>query len=226
MSPDERLERPRYSYAEADRIAGVTRGTSKRWIRGYSYQANGALVAAAPVTPGLDSSDEPGVSFFDLVEVAAIGRLKDVGWSLRAIRKAVESCQTMFDLHRPLVTERFKTGGRDIFVQRGGALIEVGIGHRKGEQAWDQVLAPFLNTVSYEGQLARRWWPIGRERRVVVDPDYGYGLPVIQGSGVRTEIVYEQVQALESQERIAYSFNITLEEVEHAIQFEASRTPA
>ena len=101
-----------------------------------------------------------------------------------------------------------------------------GIGPRKCEAAWFEVLVPFFKTVAHEHEYARRWWPIGGDRRVVIDPDYGYGLPVIQGSGVRTEIVYEQVQALESQERIAYSFNITLEEVEHAIQFEASRTPA
>lgn len=225
MDPAVRFARPMYNYSEADRIAGVTRGTSKRWIRGYSYQSKGTQISAAPVTRGLEQPDEPGVSFFDLIEIAAIGRLKEVGWSLRAIRKAVEACQAMFDLPRPLVTERFKTDGRDFFVQRDDVLIEVGIGRRKGQQAWEQVLAPFLDTVAYEGEFARRWWPIGRDRRVVVDPDYGFGLPVVAGSGVRTEIVYEQVQALESQERIAYSFKITLEEVEHAIQFEASRTP-
>ena len=226
MTPDERFERPLYSYADADRIAGVTRGTSKRWIRGYSYLSNGARVSAAPVTPGTGKPGEPGVSFFDLIEVAAIGRLKDVGWSLTAVRKAVESCQVMFDLPRPLVTERFKTDGHDFFVQKGEALVEVGFGRRKGERAWIEVLDPFLKTIAYEGEFARRWWPIGEDRRVVVDPDYGFGLPVIQGSGVRTEIVFEQVRALESLERIAYSFNITLEEVEHAIQFEASRSLA
>lgn len=223
MKPDERFERPMYSYAEADRIAGVTRGTSRRWIRGYSYSSNGAQVSAAPVTKGVPRPDEPGVSFFDLIEVAAIGRLKEVGWSLPVIRRAVESCQVMFQLPRPLVTERFKTDGRDFFVVKGDALVEVGIGRRKGERAWIEVLDPFLQTVAYEGEYARRWWPIGRDRRVVVDPDYGFGIPVIQGSSVRTEIIYEQVQGLVSMERIAASFNVTSEEVEHAIQFEASR---
>ena len=226
LTPDERLERPRYSYAEADRIAGVTRGTCKRWTRGYSYQANGAPIAAAPVTPGIERIDEPGASFFDLIEVAAIGRLKDVGWSLPVIRNAVESCQVMFNLYRPLVTERFKTDGRDFFVQRDDVLIELGIGRHKGEQAWDQVLAPFLDTVAYEGEFARRWWPQGRDQRVVVDPDYGFGLPVIAGSGVRTEIIHEQMQGNVPRERIAREFNITPEEVGYAIQFEDSRTQA
>ena len=166
------------------------------------------------------------MSFFDLVEIAAIGQLKGVGWSLRAIRAAVKTCQEMFDLPRPLVTERFKTDGSDFFVQWLGALVEVGIGRRKGERAWDEVLGPFLKTVDYEGDYVRRWWPIGHDRHVVIDPDYGFGLPVIAGSGVRTEIVYEQVRARVSQQQIADDFNVDLEDVEHAIQFEASRVPA
>ena len=226
MDAAERFARPMYSYAEADRIAGVTSGTSKRWVRGYSYLSNGARVSAPPVTKCVMQSGEPGVSFFDLIEVAAIGRLKEIGWSLPAIRAAVESCQAMFHLERPLVTERFKSDGRDFFVQRDAALIEVGIGRRRGERAWTEVLGPFLKTVAYEGGFVRRWWPIGEDRRVIVDPEYGFGLPVVAGSGVRTEIIYEQVQGFVSQHRIADDFNITLEDVEHAIQFEASRTPA
>ena len=224
MDLAERFARPMYSYAEGDRIAGVTRGTSKRWVRGYSYLSNGTHVSAAPVTQGVEQPDDPGVSFFDLIEVAAIGRLKEVGWSLRAIRTAVESCQAMFNLQRPLVTERFRSDGRDFFVQIDDVLVEVGIGRRKGERAWIEVLDPFLDTIAYEGKFARRWWPIGRDRRVVVDPDYGFGLPVVAGSGVRTEIVYEQVQAFVSLEQIAADFNISPEDVEHAIQFEVSRT--
>lgn len=223
MTPAERCARPMYNYTEADRIAGVSRGTSRRWTRGYSHQSNGAHVHAAPVTPGIARPGEPGVSFFDLIEVAAIGGLKEVGWSLPAIRRAVESCQAMFDLPRPLVTEKFKTDGRDFFVQQGDVLIEVGIGRRKGEQAWDEVLAPFLDTVAYEGEFVRRWWPIGRDRRVVVDPDYGFGLPVVTGSGVQTEVLYEQMQAFVSMEQIASDFNMSARDVEYAIQFEASR---
>ena len=220
MTPDERFERPIYSYAEADRIAGVRPRTASRWIREYALLSEGAHSASD------DAEAEPGASFFDLIEVAAIGRLRAAGWSFKAIHVAVESCQRMSGLSRPLVTEQFSRDGRAFFTACHESLDQAGIGPRKCEAAWFEVLLPFLKSVTYEHDYARRWWPIGRDRRVVVDPDYGFGLPVVEGSGVRTEIVYEQVRALESQERIASSFNISPEDVEHAIQFEASRTPA
>ena len=219
MTPDARFERPMYSYAEADRIAGVKTRTTSRWVREYVRTSD-----SAHSVPD-DGEAEPGASFFDLIEVAAVGRLRAAGWPFKAIHAAVESCRQMSGLPRPLVSEQFQAHGHDVFTARHEGLDHAGIGPRKCEAAWFEVLVPFLKTVAYEHQYARRWWPIGRDRHVVVDPDYGFGLPVIQGSGVRTEIVYEQVRALESQERIAYSFNISPEDVEHAIQFEASRTP-
>jgi hypothetical protein len=37
----ERLMRPLYSFAESDRLAGVTRGTSRRWLKGYTQPRRG-----------------------------------------------------------------------------------------------------------------------------------------------------------------------------------------
>lgn len=31
---------PSYNYADSDYLAGVSRGTSKRWLEGYSYPAD------------------------------------------------------------------------------------------------------------------------------------------------------------------------------------------
>jgi uncharacterized protein (DUF433 family) len=61
---------------------------------------------------------------------------------------------------------------------------------------------------------------MGRDRHVVVDPGYGWGLPVVAGSGVRTEILYERLDVGESIATIASGFNVTTVDVEHALEFE------
>jgi hypothetical protein len=79
--PD-RVGRPLYSYADADRLAGVSRGTSKRWLEGYVYlNPQGERVERTPVAPSLD--DHGAVSFVDLIEIVAIGGL------LVALRRSV-----------------------------------------------------------------------------------------------------------------------------------------
>jgi hypothetical protein len=79
---NERLIRPLYGFTESDRLAGVTRGTSRRWLKGYRYWYADESRMALPITPARDLPD--GVSFVDLVEVIAIGKLRQRGFSLRA----------------------------------------------------------------------------------------------------------------------------------------------
>jgi len=214
----ERLTAPLYSYAEADRLAGVGRGTSSRWLKGYRYwYAPSDLRVMPPVTESIKSQE--AVSFVDLVEVIVIGGLRKKGFSLRTIRKINEYCQLLLQKTRPLVTETFKVSGRDIFVLASyGHLVNVS--SQRGMQAWDEVLDPFLETVDYENELARRWWPMGREYPVVVDPEYGFGLPVVSGSGVRTEILAERARAGDTDEEISHDFGLDASQVEAALRYE------
>lgn len=219
---DSRLFRPRYSYAEADRIAGVTRGTTKRWLKGYPYRdSRGSQRFSGPVTER--GRPEGDVSFADLVEIAAINRWKELGRSLPNIREIVRECQEIFDVEQPLITMRFKVGGQHAFVEAEGKL--VGLLGNKRQLAWEKIFA-FLETVEYEGDFAAKWWPLGKDTPVVVDPDYGFGLPVIDGVGLRTEIVLERMKAGESQTAIAADFDVSPELIAGAMQFEVSRLPA
>lgn len=214
----ERLTRPLYTYADADRIAGVKRGTSSRWLKGYaSRDEEGAQMRRPPITPGARS--EEAVSFLDLIEVIAIGRLRERELSMPKIRGLVRYCREILHMRRPLATERFKTDGRDIFIEAGqGRLLDVGRGG--GQQVWDEVLDPFLKTIDYHHEFAWRWWPLGKDVDIVVDPDYGFGLPVIEGSGVRTETIAERHRAGDTKDEIAYDFGVKVPQVEDALRYE------
>lgn len=216
----EMLTATRYSYADADRLAGVSRGTSKRWIEGYQHAGAGETLLQPPVSRA--SQHQPGgVSFADLVEIAAIAGLRAHGFPVSTVRRIVENCEEQFATSYPLSTLRFKVGGRDVFVDDGSTLHDV-LRH-KGALAWDDVLGPFLETLDYHEAFAVRWWPAGRSGHVVIDPAVGYGLPVIAGSGVRTEIIRERERAGDSWEQIARDFNISRSDVARAVEFEQLR---
>ena len=159
------------------------------------------------------------VSFVDLMEVVTIGKLRKKGFSFKRTRKINATARFYLQTDRPLVTERFKVKGRDIFVDDGfGILVDVGYG--AGMQAWDDVLDPFLDTVEYEGEIVRRWWPLGKGVAVLVDPNFAFGLPVVEGTGVRTEIIAERHRAGDSTDEIAYDFDTTLKQIKDALRWE------
>lgn len=215
------LTRPLYTYAEADRLAGVSRGTSNRWVKGYKYwNPHGERVAQSSMTARADAEPEQGVSFFDLISIKAIDGLRDIGLGTRKIRDAIRFCQDELQINYPFATQTFKADRHRIYMEAGdGRLIEV-LGGQQGAQAWDRVLDPFLKDLDYHNELARRWYPLGKNEPVVVDPDYSFGLPVVVGSGVRTETIAEQYHAGDKIEHIEYDFNVTREQIYSALKLE------
>jgi uncharacterized protein (DUF433 family) len=172
----------------------------------------------APVNPG--GGPQEAVSFVDLVEVATIGKLRDKGFSLKRIRQINAYCRVALGVPWPLVTERFRFSGQDIFVHDYDFGILVNVGREAGMRAWEEVLEPFLEDVEYEEEIVRRWWPLGKNVGVIVYPDYGFGLPVIAGTTVRTEIIAERRRAGDSDEEITYDFGVTPHQIEDAIRWE------
>jgi uncharacterized protein (DUF433 family) len=216
--------RPLYSFAEADRLAGVSPGTSRRWLKGYHYwYSPEERRTSPPLTP--HPEPEEGVSFVDLVEVVVAGRLRARGFSLKRIRQINEYCQLALQKKRPLVTETFRTSGRDVFIMAGNGYL-LNVLYQAGMQAWDEVLDPFLKDMDYEKEVARRWWLLGREHEVVVDPDYGFGLPVVARSGVRTEIIAERVRAGDSKDEISYDLDVTPKQIKDALRLEMPKKVA
>lgn len=209
-----------YSYADADRLAGLSQGTARRWLGGYSYTSSAGQRRRRP--PVIQREPEvSGVSFAELIELVAVREFRDLGFSLPALRRLIDTCREVFMEPYPLSALSFKTGGRDIFVDKHGVLHDVL--RQRGQLAWKEVLDPFLARLDYRDGYACRWWPLGRSRPIVVDPEYGYGLPVIQDSGVRTELVRERMEAGDSIQQIADDFNEDPARIEAAIQFELQR---
>lgn len=217
------VNRPLYSFAEADRIARVTPSTSSRWLKGYSYWYGGEHRKMPPVTWTPETKD--AVSFVDLIEVATIGRLRDKGFSFKRIRQINAYCRIALGMPRPLVTEKFRVAGEDIFVADEFGIL-VNVGREAGMQAWEEVLEPFLDDVEYEEQIVRRWWPLGKDVAVLVDPNYGFGLPVVEGTGVRTEIIAERHRAGDSDDEISYDFDVTPKQIRDALRWETPKQVA
>jgi uncharacterized protein (DUF433 family) len=217
------VERPLYTFGETDRIVRVSPGTSRRWLKGYHFWYQGERHEMPPIT--LTTEAKEAATFVDLMEVAAIGELRKRGFSFRRIRRINAYCRLYLKKPRPLVTQQFKVAGRDIFLDADFDIL-VDVGREAGMLAWREVLEPFLKDVEYENDLARRWWPLGRERMVVVDPGRGFGLPVVEGTGVRTEIIAERHRAGDSTDQIAYDFDVTPEQIKGALRWEMPKEAA
>lgn len=81
-------------------------------------------------------------------------------------------------------------------------------------------VAAFFDRVDFEGDIAVRYWPDGRDAYIVVDPRRQFGIPIVEGTRLSTEVLYGTNAAGDSAEWLAHAYGLDLVQVEAAIRFE------
>jgi uncharacterized protein (DUF433 family) len=156
--------------------------------------------------------------------LSAIRREHEV--SMQRARKALGFVQRDLGVKRPLVTTEFKTDGVDLFVEHYGSLLNASQG---GNQILlKQALDGYLERIDWDASgLAARLFPLARSERleqpraIVIDPNLGFGRPVLAGTGIRTEIVIGRYLAGESVGELARDYGVKLELIEDAVRLES-----
>ena len=83
-----------------------------------------------------------------------------------------------------------------------------------------QSVASFFDRVDYDGDIAVRNWPGGRDAHIVLDPRRQFGSPIVDGTRISTEVLYGMNTAGDPAEWLAHAYGLDLVQVEGAIRFE------
>jgi len=219
---------PTYTAAEAARLVGLQPSRVRRWLRGYEYEiteretSTTRRVKQGPVIHRMDT-DAPFASFLDLVDLLFVKKFLEAGVSLQKLRRAMEEADKLIGGHH-FAQRSFFTDGRNIFMEvrgRGEALLELLTGGQ-----W--VIAPVIRHLATEitfheaTGFAERWYPLGPNASVVVDPRVSFGAPTIVDRGIETANVYDLYLAEnESADAVASWLGIEPREVHDAVAFES-----
>ncbi|SRR5581483_98148 len=216
-----------YSVAEASRLTGVSPGRIRRWLRGYRYRSRRKHYATPPLWPGqiqpIDGTLALG--FLDLIEVRFVDAFLKLGVTWTIIHKVRERAAERFpgESH-PFCTRGFVTDGHDIFVRLHGETAEPCLLELvNSQQVFDRIMRPFIKELEFgEGNLLERWWPLGRDRKVAIDPRRNFGQPSVFQEGIPTTVLARSVRANGSVEEVARWYETSLESVRAAVEYEKS----
>ena len=209
--------RPMYAAAEAARWARTSPRTARRWLAGYEFQTPvGARVWSPPVT---QRQGEDLLTFEDLVEVAAVAAARKEGVSMHKIRQAIDFAQRELEVERPLLSQRFLTDGRELFIRDAATSPHFTALNQVGQIVWSQMEA-VLREVDYVTLLAAKWWPTGRHAGIVIDPLVNFGRPIVATLGVRTETFVDRFVAGVDLEDLAEEYGTSPSVIAEAVRFE------
>lgn len=218
-----------YTPAEAGRLLRVAPGKLSRWLRGHTMKGTRYERLWAPQVDIGDGHVYLG--FRDLMEARVVDAFIREGISAIRIRRAIQVAAEMIAESHPLATNRFRTDGREIFLQ----VIETDEHGRERERLLNLfqrqyefrgIIEPILKTVDFgdEGDPLQ-WWPQGRKAGIVVDPARAFGAPIEARTSVPTSILAEAARALGITEAAA-SYDVSEAAVRRALNFERDLEPS
>jgi uncharacterized protein (DUF433 family) len=209
-----------YTPAEAARLIRVPVQTLQRWLKGHKI--GGREFGALWPLHGELEDGSTYLSFLDLVQARVALALINGGLSSQKVRKAIVLGRTILNTDYPFASARFRTDGRTVVLQvlipgEDDKLIDL---FKDGQYLLKNVVEPSLKGLEFDKDLAVRWWPGGKEDRIVVDPRRQFGQPIDAETGVPTAILAAAVEAESSVERAARVYRVPVAAVRRAMRFE------
>lgn len=225
MSPSlvqDMRQMPIYTASEAARYLHLPVSTVRAWAFGQGYQVKGEARRFQPVIAAADRKGRR-LSFHNLIELlvlAAIHRTHSV--TLHQVRRAVDYLRKRFPTPHPLADHQFQTDGVDLFVEKFGQLLNIS---QDGQIAMKHLIQAYLKLVERDDSGVPIKLHLPRTARsdascgaVVIDPRYGFGRPVLDGRGIRTEVIVERFRAGEPIESLAADYALGADVIEEIIR--------
>lgn len=150
------------------------------------------------------------LSFYDLVSLEVVRKLREAGASLQSIR-ALELVlrERKRELPRPFAHEIFLTDGASIWGELTPNQVVELVGKRPEQTGFREIVASFAEEIDYREGLAAVWrltpW-------VEIDPEVHFGAPVVSGTSVPVSAILRNLET-QAPEVVADAYGLELEQV-------------
>lgn len=217
------LERPLYDEVLAASVLGMPPSTLHWWLEGGERRGR---IYDPVLRPEPTGSKE--VTWGELVEARYLRAYRtEFGVKLKELRGFIENLRERLGVRYPLAHSRPWVGdGRTLLIQaQEDARLDPKLRPCYSPATGLVLLTPpaesFLQRVDFDSEgdgVVVRLFPAGKESPVVIDPELRFGSPSVQG--ISTDIIAEMVRAGEPIERLATDYELSLDDVVAALDFE------
>lgn len=217
-----------YTIREAANLARTHPQNIRNWLLGFDYEYR-------TMQPVFGSERNPSgelmLTFLELAEVIMVARFREPRYpdssrrrvTLAKVRTAHSTARAMWpEIRYPFASLKLKEFGGEIMHRvdvenpAGGTLAL----SRRRQWALPELVMSELNHFDFESLLASRWFPAGRDKPIVVDPELAAGRMTIRGTRVTLDIIHKRFfNAKQDIAFIARDLFLQEPDVEEAIKY-------
>ncbi len=204
-----------YTLSDVSMVMGVAYHKVHRWITKHWDEV---------LSEGFYTWTEhnsKAIGFHTLIELVVFAQISEGGVTSKEILKAHQLLSKRFNTPFPFAMQSvlgsLRTNGKQIYFTEG----EEDIYCLDGKYQFNLgFIHDFMQNIEFGGDaLAQKFWPMGKEKAVVVDPGHQLGQPVVSGTNIQPAALNALFNAGESPEFIAYLYNLSEHQVQDALDF-------
>ena len=214
-----------YTITTAAKILRMDQNKLRRWIKGYTYYKNKECHSKKPLL-NIEFEYDPNdviISFLDLTELLFINTFIQYGISVQKIRKAAITASNLLNTSHPFAIKKMFTDGKSIFADialkdNDSSLLDL----LTKQYQFRKIIEPLLyGCLDFnKNNYAEKWWPMGKNKDVVLDPSRNMGQPILNKFNIKTELIYDLYNTNHSIEEISDWYELDKNSIKTAISYE------
>jgi uncharacterized protein (DUF433 family) len=206
-----------YTIPDISRILRLPYQKVNLWVNKYW---DGELGSEFESSYSWTIDNSKAVSFHTLIEFYVLYMLAESGVRTRSVLNAHKELSkyfnTLFPFAQKSILENIRTDGRKIYFNLNGTLLSL-----DGTKQFNlNFIEIFFKNLEFDKELlASRFWPLGKEKNIIIDPKRQFGHPVIGSTNIYPETLYNLYKSGEPVDFIAFTYEVGEQEVRDAIAF-------
>ena len=204
-----------YSIPDVARILHLDPAFVRRWLN--EYWGNRFKIGKKNFSTW-GKGRERSIHFYILIEFYVFYQLRKQGLSAQSIAKSHEIIAGELNTQFPFATSSILTDGRKILYKIDDDTI---INADKTRQLnFVAIIKEFCQQMDFgKDQLAIRYWPLGKEKNIIVDPHHQLGQPTIKNTNILAETLYRMHIAGEKINFVASLYKVSESDVNASVEF-------
>ncbi len=203
-----------YTAADASRILRVPYAKANYW---FNYYAKQRLPSTAHYTYHVKIKGIAAVSFLTLMEMVVFYTLKERGIKTSRIMEAHTVMSEFLKTPHPFAMENIYINEKSLLFGNEEQLLTA---DARLQTVLIKVLKPSINRIQFDDdKIASKFYPLGKNKSVVVNPENQFGQPVIEGTNILIQTIYNLLRASESKKSVARLFDLSTNQIEDVIEF-------
>ncbi|MBK9097540.1 MAG: DUF433 domain-containing protein [bacterium] len=205
-----------YTIPDISRLLRINRRKVNRYISEYWDERLGRKLFSDTYSWSTDKRNK-AVNFYVLIELFTFFQLQEKGVNTKTILKARSSISKELGVEYPFASSQLLTDGKRIWYEFKDDLVSA---DGSSQTNFVRIIKSFAEKIEFrEDDLAKRFWPAGKENSIIVDPHHQFGQPIIRGTNVNAEALFSMYRSGEPIEAIGILYDLSQKEVNDAIEF-------